>query len=257
VEAFYSHRSPQLSGKLVYAALVEALKDRSSEVTFERLMASYHGSRGRLLVREADLQSLYPILWGEYSNNQFRRTNHMSADVFPSDRLVRYVCNAIRQHRLEDEEILRQTHSEDSSSAQYAEASSVTLVADTSDDMQTARKLIKTSISRLLVTIGDSLEFSRDKIKFLTRDRKFLPQVSRAILMRIPVNPDEITPFLHCLCSELYEVAHDGEYGNDSGRLLIRDGEMGVGRSVDSENRFNQERPDTKWVRATVRGRQK
>ncbi len=257
VQAFYSHQLPLLSKKLIYAVLVVALKDRNEEVTFERLMARRHGSRDRLVVREADMQTLGSISWGTFSNIEYGPVQSLPADSFPSDRLVRYVCNAIRQYRLEDEEVLRQVRSEESSGVQIAKSSSVTHNAGAaSGDMQTARNIIKTSINRLLVTIGDSLESSREKIKLLTRDRKFLPQVSRAILMRIPVNPEDTTPFLHLLCIELYGVAQGGNYGNDSGRVIISDEEMGVGRPLNYENRVNQERTDTKWVRATVRSRQ-
>lgn len=255
VQAYYSHQLPLLSEKLIYAVLVVALKDRNEEVTFDRLMARRHSSRDRLIIREADLQTLYSISSSTYSRKEHGPVQSLPVDSFPSNRLVRYVCNAIRQHRLEDEEVLRQLSSEQSSGIQIEKSSSVTHIAEASGDMQTARNVIKTSINRLLVTIGDSLEFSREKTRLLTLDRKFLPQVSRAILMRIPVNPEDTTPFLHLLCTELYGVAQGGQYGNDSGRLLITDKEIGVGRPPDVETRDNQERTDTKWVRATVRSR--
>ena len=214
--------------------------------------------QGRANLRPIDEQIIWDLVPAVTTNYDARTVVSRPEDFTPSKKLIKFVKDAIEQHRREDEALSRQAlELNPADMGAIPEQPNVFQeTVETNSDVDAAT-LLTVSIRRFLVTLADSIEASNERGRSLTEKKKFRPEIARAILYRIPINPGDTTPFLETLCHEIWSVAEIGLYGNDSFRLIVQDEELTVAPASLSLQKDVSVPTASNWITASVRKRSK
>lgn len=145
----------------------------------------------------------------------------------PSSRLAAFLVDAV-------EEIKQEENNKFSAYAEYLNNEDVGLLramqdemAPESYDIEAARVQLKKAITRLIGTIGNSLQnINVSKYELTSNGGEFKSDVRSAIFDRLPLNQYDSRPFLWLLYKELKQVAATNGFCGKWGCLTLQGGEL-------------------------------